>query len=458
MYKLLIFLTITFMIQAQSNNYKNLTLEDCIRLALERNKQKEISLQAIKKSEAQLKQAKSAKYPQLEFASFAFLNDENFTFVQPPLKIELPPINMGTFSLPFSSIEIPPQKFSVAENKSILSDFSFVYPLYSGGKINSVIEQAKLGLSIAQKDLELTESEIKYNVKKTFYSVLMAQKVNNIFNDALIRFETTYKLTETLYNAGSENVNKLDYLKIKMAYETFKGLNETISSNLITALSALKFLIGIEQNDELTIVPEANQYDSSAVEKYLESELLNESNINMQKINNAIKVFEYKIREAKSDYYPSIALIGSYKRMDNSYKYGFSTKENQNIFSIGIGMKWSLFSGFRTDGKVEEIEAELFQLQNKKLYLNEGLNLQKEKLLNELKAAYIQVESAKKAMETASEYRELQLKAYMNDMGSVSDFIEAQLYESFLSAQYEYAQFNRICKILELEKIFGDIQ
>lgn len=458
MYKLLLILAITFTIQAQSNNYKELTLEDCIKLALERNKQKEISQLAIKRSEAQIKQAKSIKYPQIEISSFAFVSDENFTFTQPPLKIQIPPINMGTFSLPFSSIEIPPQKFSVAENKSILSEASLIYPLYTGGKINSVIEQAKLGLSIAKNDLELTESEIKYNVKKAFYSVVMAQKVSNIFNDALIRFETTYKLTESLYNAGSENVNKLDYLKIKMAYETFKGLNETISSNLKTALSALKFFIGIDSNEELTVIPPLNDYDNNLIERYLESELLTELNINMQKINNAIKAFEYKVKEAKSDYYPSIALISSYRRLDNHYQYGFFTEENRNILSIGIGMKWSLFNGFRTEGKVEEMKAELSKYQTQKLYLNDALKFQKEKLLSELRAVNNQVESAKAAMETATEYRELQLKAYMNDMGSVSDFIQAQLYESFLSAQYEYTQFNRICTILELEKIFGDIK
>ncbi len=222
MNKLLLILAITFTIHAQLNNYKDLTLGDCVKLALEKNKQKEISLLEIKKSEAQIKQAKSAKYPQFEISSFAFVSDENFTFTQPPLKIQLPPLNMGTFSLPFSSFEIPPQKFSVAENKSMLSEASLVYPLYTGGKINSIIEQSKLGLSISKNDLELTEREIKYNVKKAFYAVVMAQKVNNIFNDALIRFETTYKLTETLYNAGSENVNKLDYLQIKMAYKHLK--------------------------------------------------------------------------------------------------------------------------------------------------------------------------------------------------------------------------------------------
>ncbi len=225
-----------------------------------------------------------------------------------------------------------------------------------------------------------------------------------------------------------------------------------------TALSALKFFIGIDSEDELSIIPPLSDYDSNIIEKYLESELVIESNINMQKINNAIKAFECKVKEAKSDYYPSIALISSYRRLDNHYKYGFFTEENQNIFSIGIGIKWSLFNGFRTERKVEEIEAELSKYQTQKLYLNDGLKFQKEKLLSELKAANNQVASSKAAMETATDYRELQLKAYMNNMGSVSDFIQAQLYEALLSAQYEFTQYNRICIILELEKIFGDIQ
>ncbi len=61
-------------------------------------------------------------------------------------------------------------------------------------------------------------------------------------------------------------------------------------------------------------------------------------------------------------------------------------------------------------------------------------------------------------MMTAIENRELNLRAYQNEMASVSDFIESQLIEAILSSQYEAALFMQASTIFKIEQIFGDIK
>ena len=441
---------------SQTAQYSNLKLENCIQIALEKSKQKEISQKMVKKSEALLKQAQSARMPQLDISSLAYINDEDITYTLPPFKVEIPSINFGGMLLTIAPVDFPAQVFKIADNKSILTEAMLTYPLYTGGKITSIIEQAKMGINISQNDLQLAEREIRFNVKNTFYAVVLARNVSKIAGEALQRFEATFKLTESLFNAGSEKVNKLDYLKNRMTLEAFRGMNSTILSNYKTVIAALKFYMGLDQNEEITISESITDYDIETVERYLNSDMIINSNINMQKVDNAIKAYGYKLDEANSDYYPSIALVGNFRRWDNSYEYASFTKENQNIFTIGVGLKWSVFNGFRTDGKVEEMEAEISKFKSQKAFLSEGLRMQKEKLMNELNESKERIASSKAAMLTAVENRELNLKAYQNEMASVTDFIESQLYEAVLSAQYEAALYTQASTVFKLEHLFGE--
>ena len=458
-YRVLVFMIIVSSLNfSQQNDYSNLTVERCVQIALEKNKQNAISQKLIEKSGAQLKQAESARMPQLEISSSAYMNDEDINFIQPPLQVKIPPIDLLGMTLSLDAVDFPAQSFKIADNKSIMTEAMLTYPLYTGGKISSIIEQAKLGLNISKDDARLTEREIKFNVKNTYYSVILARNISRIAGDALLRFEATYKLTESLFNSGSEKVNKLDYLKNKMTLEAFRGMNSTILSNYKTAVSALKFYMGIDQSREISISEENSIYEIATAEKFLTSESLNEMNINNQKLDKAIKVYEHKVDEARSDYYPSLALFGNFRRWDNSYEYANFTPENQNIFTVGVGLKWSLFNGFRTEGKIEEMEVEVSKYKTQKALLNDGLRLQKEKLFNELQEAKEKVSSSKNAMMTAIENRELNLRAYQNEMASVSDFIESQLIEAILSSQYEAALFMQASTIFKIEQIFGDIK
>lgn len=458
-YRVIVLMILTSTISfSQESNYSNLTLEKCTQIALEKNKQNEISQQLIQKSAAQLKQAESARMPQLEISSSAYINDEDINFIQPPLQVQLPPFDVLGMTLTLDKVDFPAQAFKIADNKSILTEAALIYPLYTGGKITSIIEQAKLGLKISKDEVRLTEREIKFNVKNTYYAVILARNISRIAGDALLRFEATYKLTESLFNSGSEKVNKLDYLKNKMTLEAFRGMNSTILSNYKTAISALKFYMGIDQSEEISISEENQVYETATAEKFLSNESLNELNINNQRLDNAIKVYEHKVEEAKSEHYPSIALFGNFRRWDNSYEYANFTPQNQNIFTVGVGLKWSVFNGFLTEGKIEEMEVEVSKFKSQKALLNEGLKMQKEKLLNELNEANEKVNSSKLAMLTAIENRELNLKAYQNEMASVSDFIESQLIEAILSSQYESALFMQASTIFKIEQLFGDIK
>jgi outer membrane protein TolC len=73
-------------------------------------------------------------------------------------------------------------------------------------------------------------------------------------------------------------------------------------------------------------------------------------------------------------------------------------------------------------------------------------------LLIDLKKSGEKIVSSKEAMIAASENRDLNLRAYQNEMGEVADFIEAQIMEALMMAQYQLALYERIELKASLEK------
>lgn len=439
----------------QNKLYENLSLIDCINIAKENSKQKQIANTKLEVSKSHLKQAESGRWPSLDLTSKAFVQDEPQNFIFPTSTFIVPPINLGQITLAIPPVEIPAQDIKLMENKSILTDLTLVYPLFTGGKISSVIDQVENSILISENNIALSESEITLNVKKAYYAVILTQQLLKIGSDAFERFEATYHLTESLYQTGSGTVNKLDFLKNKMSLESFRGIVSELQSKNEVAKSGLKYYLGLSLSTEISIKDSSLEFGTITPDEESTLKQLISSNIYLKNLDLAKSIYEAKIEEAKSDYYPTLALFGNYHRFDNQYDNGFATKQNKNVFTAGLGLQLSLFNGFRTSGKVEENEAELKGIQLQKVFVEESLKMKLNQLLTELKKSEVKIVSSKEAMIAASENRELNLRAYQNEIGDVADFIQAQIMESFMMAQYQLALYERIELTAQLENLLN---
>lgn len=442
-------------ISAQNKEYKNLSLNDCISLAKENSKQKQIAETKVDVNKSYLKQAESGRWPSLDLTSKAFIQDEPQNFIFPASTFSIGSLQtpLGTFPVP--PVDIPAQDIKLMDNKSIMTDLTLVYPVFTGGKISSIIDQVENSILISQNNVALAESEITLNIKKAYYAVILTQQLLKIGTDAFERFEATYNLTESLYQTGSGTVTKLDFLKNKMSLESFRGIVSELKSKNEVALSGLKYFLGLSLNSEITIADSTLEFDTATPdEKSIMDELIS-SNLYLKNLDIAKSIYEAKITEAQSDYYPSFALFGNYHRLDNEYDNGFATKQNKNVFTAGLGLQLSLFNGFRTSGKVEENEAELKGIQLQKVFVEESLKMKLKQLITELKKSGDKIISSKEAMLAATENRDLNLRAYQNEIGEVADFIEAQIMESIMMAQYQLALYERVDLKAQLENLLN---
>ncbi|PKL83644.1 MAG: hypothetical protein CVV24_03770 [Ignavibacteriae bacterium HGW-Ignavibacteriae-3] len=432
-----------------------LTLDQCIEMTLKNNLSRTASSLGVKAAEAQVKQARSGGFPKVDLNAAYLLMDQNPNFIFPEMSVEIPPINMGTFSISPGAFSIPNQNIKLADNQTVTASLEFLFPLYTGGKISSYISQAEAALEIAKSDSRGNDQQIIFETKKLFYATLLTIKLEEIANEAYERLNSTLKLTESTYLNGSGKVTKSDYLKNKTVTEAVKSIWIQIEGENKNALAALAHAMGLDWKTRVRIAE--TEFPHVVQTADLESLITTaiERNPLFSKVGYGLKAFESKIDLAKSELYPSVALFGSYKKLFNSYDYGMTTPDNKNLWMVGVGVQLNIFDGFKTSGMIDQAKANYDQLNTQKEMLTKGISLKVQYLYNKLETAKLKEAASREAMQAAVDDRDLVEKAYFSDIMELKDLIQAQITESLMKAQYETAKYEWTLLQSELDLVLA---
>lgn len=437
-----------------------LTLDQAIDLALQNNAKLKVSQTAIEIADTMYNQAMSANYPTLDVDIRAMRLDEALKFqmrgVTTVDNTNTIALNEGLSSAaaadgstylsnayaavasatPATSQLPIEMEVTTAGRDSIISQLNMTYPLYTGGKISAIVKQASLGKKIAQETKRRTNNEVIFDVKRFYYGVLLTKQLKKLSEDTLERMGFIRDLTSRLYQGGSMNVKKTDYLRSKLSVNVLESMHEDLSQKELMAQSALIFAMGLPWSDSVEI--SQKEFVQPVMSDKLESLIEDAYKFNPDYANLkiAIDIHDAKIDAAQSDYLPSIGLMASAQNIYNDYEYGIVNDTNKNSWTIGVGIQWSLFNGMRTTNQVEQSRLEKLSLEQQGLILQDALALQVKQTFLQMKSSHKQFIILSEATKTAEENRDLNTRAYQEDMVQTKDVIESQLFESFTFAAY----------------------
>lgn len=457
-----------------AKEYK-LDLEESINLALKNNTQLLISKQRIAISQLIYQQSLSGNYPILDFSLNANRKDEATTF-DFDAHIKLPDelsqtlalssaltkdqlandtnfTNLNQTALAIQNSQLPAQNLSLNSTitamgrDTAIAKLNLFYPLYTGGKISAIQKQAKTAVAISQKAYIEKKSEIRYKVKKFYYNSMLLAKLKKLSSEAKNTLAFTSKLTYSLYQNGSENIKKTDYLKSKLIVNLSKEIYEDIILREKLAKLALKNLLSLKSSDSLILKQKEFQKPNIDSTK---SELIKKAlifNPQINKLKLALNIKNKKIDEIDSQNYPLVGFNADAKKIYNDYEYGFVNKDNENSWNISIGVKWNLFNGFKTKYEKQQAILEKKELQSKEIILSDTLALQVKYAFLQLQNNYKKFNIIKETLEIAKENEDLNFRAYQEDLVKTEDLIEAQISKSLAKSRYlqqlhNFAQIN----------------
>jgi outer membrane protein TolC len=362
---------------------------------------------------------------------------------------------LGPIPVPAQTIQVPEQDVKLMDRENILGSLKMELPLYTGGMRAAIRKQAEKGLQVAKEEARRTDLQIIYDVKRMFSGSVLSGELLRIGQEALSRMEVTLELTENLYKKGSGRVKKTDYLRNKTVVEALRSAVAQLKANEQLAKAALLNTMGLEWD----LLLELSQRDLpfAPYQTDLKKLVGNAYSFNPDwaKIQAGLEAAEAKIKEAKSGHLPKIALFGNLTHIWNNYDYGIVTSRNKDSWTVGVGMELPLFSGFRTTEEVKEAKARLGKLKEHQLLLKEGIALQVKHLFIQMTSAQDQKKASEEAAKASEENRDLNERAYQEELVETKDVIEAQLIESLMKVQHQKALFDHLEAQSHLDFVVG---
>ena len=461
--------------QAGNTAPQVMTLEQCIDTSLEKSRRRAVSRFAVAMAEAQHRQALAAYWPQLSLGAAVERQDESANFIFPnrsipvpaqsvtiPLGGSLPVTIPGVGTIPLNSFEVPAQTINVPAQEVILQNrdsafasVSAAWLLYDGGLRKGRREQGQGLVEMMKEESRRTDLELNDSVTRLYYGAILAGQLHRLGRDTLERMETTLSLTEILYKEGSGTVKKTDYLDNTVMVESLRSMVALLEKNEAMAQAALANTIGLPwetsvqpADSEINYEPFAENLNNLVGAAYRFSP-------DWARVEAGLHAAEGAVRSARSGHAPKLALTGGLHKWWNEANTGSATEVNKEGWSVGIGLQIPLFDGFLTRNRVAETRARLDQIREQQILLKDGIALLIKDTFLGLTAAQKAHEATLLAMNAAVENRDLNIRAYKNELVETEKVIRAQLMEALMSASHYRTLYDHVALQSQITLLVG---
>ena len=475
--------------QGSAGRVEALSVERCLEMALQNSHRRAVSQFTIAMAEAQHRQALAGYWPQVKVTGSYQRLDEplNFLFPAssmpvpgqsinvpggtaivtipanafapgfPPSNIQMPVSFPGqTYSTAGQSFAIPEQNIKVLDRDLMLGSVDVKWLLFDGGMRKGWREQSGGYLALMREAARRTDLEIADSVRRIYWGAVLARQLHQLGDDTLARMEVTLRLTETLYKEGAGRVTKADYLDNVVMVESLRAMVAQLEKNETISQAALANTMGLPW--DASVQPSAREIPFEPILGKVEDLVGSAYQFSPDwgQLEAAIRAAEGGVRTARAGYYPKVALTGELHRWWNGgYDGGTSTPQNRAGWTAGVGVEFPLFDGFLTRNKVGETLARVSQLKEQQILLREDLGLQIKDLVLGLDAAAKSYQATLRAMKSAEENRDLNTRAYQNELVETEKVIRAQLMEALMSAQHYKARYDHVALQSELNLRVG---
>ena len=162
-------------------------------------------------------------------------------------------------------------------------------------------------------------------------------------------------------------------------------------------------------------------------------------------------------RIAKSELLPKVALVAQ-----NNFNGPITFElppvdKNLNVWYVGVGVKYSLSSLFKTPKSVRRAEAQLRQTQEAHAVTNENVNNQVHQAYTMHQQAYVELRTQQKSVELANQNFQVVQNRYANQLALITDMIDASNVKLNAELQEVNAQINIAYTYYNVKYVTGKI-
>ena len=305
-----------------------------------------------------------------------------------------------------------------------------------------------------KKSAEVTQEQIKANVIKIYYQLVVGQNQMASLDANIDRFEKLLKDTREIYKNGF--AEKLDVDKVQVQLNNITTEKVKIENQIKAGNSGLKFLMGMPQQDMLALTDTLNEAE-------IKDNILNENydyknRKEFQLLTIAEKLGGYNVRRYKLSKIPTVAAFGSYSKNAQRQKFNFFNKGDWFTSSVvGIKIAVPIFDGFRKNALIAQSAYELQKTQNNIEQLKQSIDYDVEQSRIKMTSALLTLDNQKKNIALAENVYNTTKKKYEQGLGSNMEIYNAQTELKVAQTSYYGALYDAISAKIDWQKAAGKL-
>jgi outer membrane protein len=309
-------------------------------------------------------------------------------------------------------------------------------------------------LEFAKKNAEVTQEQIKANIHKIYYQLVVGKKQIAALDANIERFEKLLFDTKEIYKNGF--AEKLDVDKVTVQLNNIKTEKIKIENMLAAGNSGLKFIMGMPQKEELVLT-------DSLSEDELKANVLNESynyqdRKEIQLLGIAEKLGDYNIKRYKLSKIPTIAAFASYSKNAQRSSFNFFNKGDWFSTSLaGVKIAIPIFDGNKKNALIQQSRYELQKTKNNIEQLKQSIDYDVEQAKIKMTSALLTMDNQKKNIDLAEKVFNTTKKKYEQGLGSNLEIYNAQTELKVAQTNYYSSLYDAISAKIDWLKAAGKL-
>jgi outer membrane protein TolC len=319
----------------------------------------------------------------------------------------------------------------------------------------NVIKLSSMDIELAVEQARASKIALINNVKKAFYSVLIAKESYKVLIDSYKNIENNAKLVTDKFNQGL--VSEFDKLRADVQVQSAKP-NITAAKNAIDlSQTALKIYMGVDIYEPLIFTGALKDYElEMEAAKFPKNNFLSlEQNTDLKQMDMAILQLERSRKIVLSGACPTLALFGSFQYMTMGDDMPAKDFKWFPTSLIGVSFQAPIVSWASTIYKTKQIKTNILNMNDTRLNIERMLRLTVTTHLNNIDKALADFESSNASVNMATRAFNIAQKQYEVGLATWLQLSDVEL--ALLSSNLLYCQsiYNYLVAQAELEYILG---
>lgn len=310
-------------------------------------------------------------------------------------------------------------------------------------EIDLILEQAR-----ASK-IDMTKQ-----VKDAYFAVLLAKNSLKVLERSINNAKETLKSTEAGFEQGV--VSEYDLIRAKVQVNNLNPSYIAAKNGLELAVLQLKMILSLPQEQEIVFLENLEDFSDRIVSVTdAESERAVNNNSELRQLDLNIMSLQHNLKMVNSQHLPSLSAFGQYTYQTQAEDFRFSEYNWVGSAAVGLQLSIPIFNGRTVVNKAKQLKISLQELQLQKQYASDGIDLQIQSAINNMKAAQEQLSVNKDAISQAERGYEIAKVRYQTGSGTILELNDSELSMTQANLNYQQSLYDFLTAQTNLEKVLG---